>query len=104
MCLRGVAERLGENRDWGGLCQFIEGAQTRFESGQNWTQVAAEMRRCYVPAGRIAAKYPGRIAMCCGLAVVAACGQRADGFIERWREINRQPARSMVTVSAVIAI
>jgi hypothetical protein len=28
--------------------------------------------------------------MCCGLAVVVACGQRADGFVEGWREINRQ--------------
>src|SRR5258705_13364877 len=48
------------------------------------------MRWCYVPAGCVAAKYPGRVAMCCGLAVVVTCGQPADGFIERWWEMNRQ--------------
>jgi hypothetical protein len=48
------------------------------------------MRWCYVPAGCVAAKYPGRVAMCCGLAVVVTCGQPADGFIERWWEVNRQ--------------
>jgi len=47
------------------------------------------MRRPDVLARRIAAKYPGRVAMCCGLAVVVACGQCANGFIERWREMNR---------------
>src|SRR5258708_39035632 len=48
------------------------------------------MRWCYVPAGCVAAKYSGRVAMCCGLAVVVTCGQPADGFIERWWEVNRQ--------------
>ena len=32
---RVVAERLGENRDRCPLCQFIEGAQARFESGED---------------------------------------------------------------------
>lgn len=30
-CLRAVTERLGEDRYWGGLSQFIEGAQAGFE-------------------------------------------------------------------------
>jgi hypothetical protein len=50
---------------------------------------AAEMRWPDVPTRCIAAKYPGRVAMCCSLAVVVACGQGANGFIEgRWK-MNR---------------
>jgi hypothetical protein len=28
--------------------------------------------------------------MCCGLTVVVACGERTNGFIETWREMNRK--------------
>jgi len=46
------------------------------------------MRRCDVPAGCVAAKYLGRVATCCGLAVVVARGQCANGFIGVWREVD----------------
>jgi hypothetical protein len=46
-----------------------------------------------VHAWTVATKHPRRLGMCCSLVVVIARGQRANGFIQRRREVDRRPSQ-----------